>query len=88
VAKAYGVNTGVIDSHVALPEKIMSILEAERPFLCEVKLIQDYIFEPKFPSKRKPDGKLVSKPLEDLCPFLDGEEFKKNMIIPIIDENQ
>ena len=30
--------------------------------------------------------RLVSKPLEDLYPFLSREEFKKNMIIPIIDD--
>jgi acetolactate synthase-1/2/3 large subunit len=42
--------------------------------------------EPKLSSELKPDGKIVSKPLEDMFPFLGRDEFKSNMIIPIIDE--
>jgi acetolactate synthase-1/2/3 large subunit len=30
---------------------------------------------------QKPDGALVSKPLEDLFPFLDRDEFLANMIV-------
>jgi acetolactate synthase-1/2/3 large subunit len=30
------------------------------------------------------DGSMVSRPLEDLWPFLDREEFKANMLIPPI----
>ncbi len=29
---------------------------------------------------------MVSKPLEDLWPFLDREEFRANMIVPPIEE--
>jgi acetolactate synthase-1/2/3 large subunit len=29
---------------------------------------------------------MVSKPLEDLWPFLDRDEFLSNMIVPPIDE--
>jgi acetolactate synthase I/II/III large subunit len=29
---------------------------------------------------------MVSKPLEDLWPFLDREEFRSNMIVPILPE--
>jgi acetolactate synthase-1/2/3 large subunit len=29
---------------------------------------------------------MVSKPLEDLWPFLDREEFLSNMIVPPVDE--
>jgi acetolactate synthase-1/2/3 large subunit len=47
---------------------------------------RDYIFSPKLSSEVKPDGRVVSKPLEDLYPFLDRVEFAKNMIIDTIDE--
>jgi acetolactate synthase-1/2/3 large subunit len=36
---------------------------------------------PRVSSLKKPDGSIVSKPLEDLYPFLDREEFKDNMIV-------
>ena len=41
---------------------------------------------PKVTSAVKPDGKLISKPLEDMYPFLPREEFYKNMIIDPVEE--
>ena len=41
---------------------------------------------PSMSSMRKPDGSMVSKPLEDLWPFLPREEFLANMIVPLIEE--
>jgi acetolactate synthase-1/2/3 large subunit len=35
---------------------------------------------------QKPDGTMVSKPLEDLFPFLDREEFLSNMIVEPVPE--
>jgi len=35
---------------------------------------------------QKQDGTMVSKPLEDLWPFLDRKEFLENMIIPPLEE--
>ena len=41
---------------------------------------------PKAASKRLPDGRMVSAPLEDLYPFLPREEFRANMIISPVEE--
>jgi acetolactate synthase-1/2/3 large subunit len=35
---------------------------------------------------RRPDGSMVSRPLEDLWPFLDRDEFRSNMIVPPLAE--
>jgi acetolactate synthase-1/2/3 large subunit len=32
---------------------------------------------------QRADGSFVSKPLEDLWPFLDREEFRSNMLVPV-----
>jgi acetolactate synthase-1/2/3 large subunit len=40
--------------------------------------------EPKLSSEVKPDGRIISKPLEDMYPFLNRDEFEKNMIIQTI----
>ncbi len=56
------------------------------PVVCEVVLPEDYIFQPKTSSERKADGRMVSKPLEDLYPFLPREEFENNMIIAPLKE--
>ena len=37
---------------------------------------------PKVIAERRPDGTLVSKPLEDMYPFLDRDEFAQNLIVP------
>jgi acetolactate synthase-1/2/3 large subunit len=44
------------------------------------------MFAPKLSSERKPDGRLVTKPMEDMFPFLDRDEFKENMIIELANE--
>jgi acetolactate synthase-1/2/3 large subunit len=37
-------------------------------------------------SAQRPDGTLYSKPIEDLWPFLDREEFLANMIVEPVEE--
>ena len=41
---------------------------------------------PRLSSSQRPDGTMLSKPLEDLWPFLEREEFRANMIIPPLEE--
>lgn len=82
IAAAYGLPADKIDRHNNMKEKIQNILKAQGPIVCEVLLIPDYKFSPKLSSERKPDGRIISKPLEDMYPFLDKEEFKSNMLIP------
>jgi acetolactate synthase-1/2/3 large subunit len=53
------------------------------PVVWEVRLTLDYSFEPKLSSMRLPDGRMVSKPLEDMAPFLEREEFLSNMLVPV-----
>jgi len=65
-----------------LPAVIQEILDADGPVLCEVIVRQDEPRIPRLASSQLPDGRMVSKPLEDLFPFLDREEFLSNMIIP------
>ncbi|MBP1751443.1 MAG: acetolactate synthase, acetolactate synthase large subunit [Geobacteraceae bacterium] len=81
IAQAYGLATEIIDSHHDLKGKIGRILDKPGPVVCDVRLSADYKFEPKLSSERKPDGRIVSKPLEDMYPFLDREEFKENMLV-------
>ena len=45
------------------------------------------VLSPKASSRRLPDGRIVSAPLEDLFPFLPREEFYANMIIPPVNED-
>lgn len=79
IGEAYGIHTKKIGSHDGLRKKVREILDYPGPVLCEVMLNPDHVFSPKLSSERKPDGRIVSKPLEDMFPFLDREEFRGNM---------
>ena len=80
VAKAYGLPTERINRHSGMQKKIRNVLRAKGPVVCEVVLSPDQKFVPRVASERKPNGTIVSKPLEDMYPFLDRDEFKRNMI--------
>jgi acetolactate synthase-1/2/3 large subunit len=84
IASAYGfpfVRAGTLAS---LPAAIKATLDAPGPAMCEVMLDPAQPFAPKLSSKRLPDGRMVSAPLEDLAPFLPREELADNMIAPIL----
>jgi acetolactate synthase-1/2/3 large subunit len=65
--------------------KLDGILSHEGRLICEVFVTIDQLFEPRSATKKLPDGKLFSPPLEDLYPFLDRDEFRKNMYIDTMD---
>ena len=59
-----------------------NILEEPGPAGIEVEICQDMEIIPTNASAMRSDGVLVSKPLEDMYPFLDREEFAAEMIVP------
>ena len=85
IAKAYGFKTFKIENQQNLEIKLKKILQQKAPFVCEVMLSPNEKMEPKLSSEIKEDGTIISKPLEDMYPFLDREEFKKNMIIKTVE---
>lgn len=87
LADSFGIPAFRIEKNEDAESGIRKMLQVAGPVLCEVVLPEDYIFQPKTSSERKPDGRMVSKPLEDLYPFLPREEFVKNMIVPPIKED-
>jgi acetolactate synthase-1/2/3 large subunit len=86
VAAAYGVGTARIDRTDHLREAIREVLRREGPVICEVVVPPDEERQPVVKSQPKADGSMVSKPLEDLWPFLPREEFLSNMLIPPVEE--
>lgn len=81
VAEAYGFTVFSIANHFEMKDIILKVLSCEGPVLCEVMLSISQRFMPKVSSQLMPDGKMVSKPLEDMFPFLPREEFLSNMIV-------
>jgi acetolactate synthase-1/2/3 large subunit len=81
LAMAYGIEFRAIYDQRHLREQVCEVLDLAGPVLCDVKVIPDEIRAPRLSSVQKPDGSFVSKPLEDLWPFLGREEFLSNMIV-------
>jgi len=86
VAEAYGLKSYRIDSAAGLEGKIREVLAMDGPVVCEVVTRPDEARIPRLSSYQKPDGNMASKPIEDLFPFLDREEFRANMIVAPVEE--
>jgi acetolactate synthase-1/2/3 large subunit len=86
VASAYGLKTAQITDQRNLLEDVRAVLAMDGPVVCEVVTIPDEQRVPSMSSAQRPDGTLYSKPIEDLWPFLDREEFLANMIVAPVPE--
>ena len=86
VASAYGLNVARISETSLMKEQIARVLKATGPTVCDVAVIRDEQRSPRVSSRQRPDGSMVSKPLEDMWPFLEREEFVSNMIVTPLDE--
>lgn len=80
VAASYGLKTCRITNPKDLLAGVKKALAMKGPVVCDVMIEPWLETAPKISSFVKPDGSIVSKPLEDLWPFMDREEFKTNMI--------
>ncbi len=102
VARAYGLKTAVIESQGSegqgskgqgqsddqsdLRAAVRKVLRSRGPVVCDVHIIPDEIRAPRVTSIQRPDGSFLSKPLEDMFPFLDRDEFAQNMIVEPVSE--
>ena len=88
IAAAFDMPYIAISSNKELCGKIGEALREPSYVLIEVFVTEDQKFEPKSATKRLPDGRLTSPPLEDLAPFLPREELARNMYIPLIEPEE
>jgi acetolactate synthase I/II/III large subunit len=90
VARAYGLKTAVIEGQGGdqsdLRTAVRKVLRSRGPVVCDVHIIPDEIRAPRVTSVQRADGSFLSKPLEDLWPFLDRDEFAQNMIVEPVRE--
>jgi acetolactate synthase-1/2/3 large subunit len=86
VAAAYGLPTHRITDQANLRDEVRKVLDTPGPIVCEVCCQPEEPRVPSTASGQRKDGSLYSKPLEDLWPFLDREEFLANMIVPALPE--
>lgn len=85
LAKAFGIPYKKIEGSDKLSEKIYSLFESDGPMICEVMCVEEQPFigvAAALNSKRK----YVNRPLEDQAPWLEREDFLREMVIEPIDQ--
>lgn len=89
VADAYGLKTYRLMNNAEVKNQLKEIVEnvcGSGPVLCELIMDPFEKLGPKVSSYKKDDGNIVSKPLEDLYPFIDRKEFLCNMLVKTVEE--
>ena len=86
IADAYGFKFFKISEFSELESTLDEVANLQEPCICEIICPESEKIYPTAASKQMPSGKLVSQPLENMFPFLPEEEFKKEMIVSICEE--
>ena len=84
VATAYGIQSDQMNDNADIRDTIRRVMATDGPVVCEVMVAPDEPTSPRVLSVLNSDGKLTSRPMEDMSPLLDRKEFLENMIIPPI----
>lgn len=85
IANAYGIKFMKVSHNNMLDKTLDKVLNYDGAVICEVMTPPNQLIIPTVASEKRPDGSMVSRPLEDLYPFLSREEFKKEMIIKLLE---
>ncbi|MFC1807438.1 thiamine pyrophosphate-binding protein [Candidatus Omnitrophota bacterium] len=81
IAKVFDLKYIYIGRNIQLNKNIQAVLGSVGPVLCEVNIARKQGVSPKTTSYVGKDGKIKSRALEDMYPFLPRQELLKNMEI-------
>jgi len=84
LAAAYGIKYVKLGS-TNLCKGLEQVFKGDAPVLCEVKSLVDQRIIPTNTAEINSNGVMVSKPLEDMYPFLDRKIFSSEMIVKPVD---
>lgn len=80
IAEAFGIRGMHIDNEEELHNKVVEALESDGPVICTVKADITQKILPKQTNYMREDGQMASRPLEDMTPLLDRDEFENNLL--------
>ena len=81
VAEAYGIASCQIQDHTDIRDHVQAVLNQPGPVVCAVNVSSDFVTAPRATSSVRPDGTIVSLPMEDMAPRLPREVFLSEMMI-------
>lgn len=81
ICAAYGIPCARVSDLRKLDEAILTALATPGPYVLDVITPPEQPIIPTVSSRVNPDGTMSSRPLEDMAPFLDREEYRSNLLI-------
>lgn len=80
IAEAFGIKGMHIDSEENLEKQVAEVLAYPGPVVCTYKADIEQKILPRQTNYMREDGQMASRPLEDMSPLLDREEFNSCMV--------
>lgn len=81
ICQAYGIPCARVNNLKDLDAAISAALQHPGPFVLEVMTPPNQLIIPTVSSRINADGSMSSRPLEDMAPFLDRDEYASNLLI-------
>ncbi|PIR87681.1 MAG: acetolactate synthase [Candidatus Harrisonbacteria bacterium CG10_big_fil_rev_8_21_14_0_10_45_28] len=81
VANAFKIKHIRISNNLEVSAKIDEVLKTEGPIICEIMMNPAQPLNPRPKAVMEEDGTFENRPIEDMFPFLDREEYAKNMSV-------
>lgn len=79
VVESFNVKCFTIENQSDLDSTLNEVLAYDGPAVCTVKVYIGQKILPRQTNYMKEDGQMASRPLEDMSPLLERDEFNKNM---------
>lgn len=88
LAAAFGMPAFQIRHWDECDETLAQVQAATGPVICEVFMHPEQLFSPKLSLVAKPDGTLVSPPLEDLSPLVPRDVLERAMLVGVHEKSK
>lgn len=81
ICEAYGIPAARVSNLKDLDKAIKIAMETSGPYVLDIITPPEQLIIPTVSSRVNPDGSMSSRPLEDMAPFLNREEYLANLVI-------
>lgn len=81
ICEAYGIPAARVSDLAALDAAIQTAFDTPGPYVLDIVTPSEQAIIPTVSSRVNPDGSMSSRPLEDMAPFLDRDEYRSNLLI-------
>ncbi|MFA7279087.1 MAG: thiamine pyrophosphate-binding protein [Sterolibacterium sp.] len=81
ICEAYGIPAARVSDLMVLDAAIQVAFDTPGPYVLDIVTPPEQAIIPTVSSQVNSDGSMTSRPLEDMAPFLDRDEYRSNLLI-------